>query len=304
MKKIFVLLGMIVILLSQCSENDEMVFDNEISSGFSKQADEYGKLVASHIREIVREAYNSEEIEFITSREQINQLVRTVGEKLPIHELSRSSKLPFDHMTKEQIVEMAQKVKSLSNEQLEVIEMISNAKRESNSAGEFSQKLLDIKEYIKENVLEIEQERLLMVVSALYFSLKEVEALVSEGYLPGEYSRSSQVNMMTRSGEAGDVTGPTPGNIATWCKEGLSTVWLVAVAEPSPVGELIATGATLIVGGYLLYQYMVHCYVSPGYTVEECLELYIKCMNLPGEYEGGRCYDCYRYCEAQKVWNC
>lgn len=305
MRKLITLLWTVTILFSQCSTSEyEKMRDNPHIPSFPKDVEEYGKAVAKEVRGFTIDAYKNANIGFMANRKELESAINLSIKKLNTNNISRSSSESSNYFfSPEHLNALIQVVKTLSKKQLDVLEAISKAKQESNSSEEFLDKLVEINKFVQDNVPEIEQRRLSMIISTLYYSLQEINQLTEEGYLPGEYSQYDQVNILTRSGEAGEITEPTKGDIGTWCKQAIGTVWLVAIAEPTPFGELIATGATIVLAtGVILYQYRVVCYSRP-LTPDECLKLYLKCMEKPGMFEGGPCYDRYVYCKAQGVWD-
>ncbi len=72
------------------------------------------------------------------------------------------------------------------------------------------------------------------------------------------------------------------------CPAWLGTMWCVAVAEPTPIGEGVSTVVTGIVAGYYIL------------TRSECIAEYVKCTERNNAYEN--CSMCLQYCIVQGHW--
>lgn len=47
------------------------------------------------------------------------------------------------------------------------------------------------------------------------------------------------------------------GNIGEWCRKITATVWTIAIGEPTPAGEIVASIVTLAVAGVYVYEVVV-----------------------------------------------
>ena len=103
-------------------------------------------------------------------------------------------------------------------------------------------------------------------------------------------SKIKHLRIKTRS-ESGDSFGDS-------CRSFLATVWVIAVGEPTPAGEIVASVATVIVGGILLYEVVV----CAAQTID-CAAKYAECVDN-GSLPSWKCYDCFVYCQGQNVWDC
>lgn len=70
----------------------------------------------------------------------------------------------------------------------------------------------------------------------------------------------------------------------------LGTVWAIAIAEPTPVGEAIAGVVTGAVAGYY------------AITRAECISKYYDCKTYDSPKKD--CSTCLQYCITQGNWNC
>jgi hypothetical protein len=87
----------------------------------------------------------------------------------------------------------------------------------------------------------------------------------------------------------------------------LSTVWVVGLAEPTPVGEVVAAGTTIVVS--VVYLYSVAAWYLDRINVEEqdwdtCLRLYDLCQSNNVSF----CGDCLTICRNNQgewpFWKC
>lgn len=102
--------------------------------------------------------------------------------------------------------------------------------------------------------------------------------------------------------------GPSEGYIdSKWCRKVLSAVWVVALEEPTYVGEVIASVTTVVIGGIIMYEYLV-CRVEDPDTVsgsnmeslDGCIALFEKCRN-EGDFHLP-CDVCLARCRVEGIW--
>lgn len=75
----------------------------------------------------------------------------------------------------------------------------------------------------------------------------------------------------------------------TWWNDSgsaLAQVWTIALIEPTPIGETVATILTVGILGYY------------AITRADCIDEYVRCGG------GWQCSDCLHYCIVQGNWNC
>lgn len=125
------------------------------------------------------------------------------------------------------------------------------------------------------------------MVAALYYGLKEIDNLIKSGVIIYR-----AINPVSRLQSANIETGPSRGN--WWSDQRfLASVWVVAIAEPTPVGEVVAITLSAIAASYLI--------VKMTERVTMCINRYVMCQEDTPWLD---CYFCLRYCTAQGVWNC
>lgn len=120
--------------------------------------------------------------------------------------------------------------------------------------------------------------------------MQEMQKLERQGLMiPTQRSNMQHLLLKTRSESGGDF--------GSNCRKFLATTWAIAIGEPTPAGEIVASVVTVIVAGVLLYEVVVCA------RRINCETKYADCVNS-GSLPSWKCYDCYRYCQAQNVWDC
>lgn len=143
---------------------------------------------------------------------------------------------------------------------------------------------------IYSNVPEIEQERLLKIVSVLYYTSLSLQKLENQGLFV-ETPNSSFKRIRTRSNE----------DFGSYCRQIVATVWTIAVGEPTVTGEIVASIVTVIVGATLLYEIIVCSDETNRLSRQDCIDLYESCRTYSYSYKE-RCDDCLQYCITQGIW--
>ena len=314
-----------------------------------EKVDDYGKAVAMEVSGTVErlvkmnadysDADGSVEFkerflkDFYTANPTIRKK-RTIGETMP-----------QIGMTTEEFVE---RYRTLTEVQIKFIHRIIDECENSQSDYELLKKLSHLKDVIYTDVPEIEQERLLNVISVLFYSVKELNHLEAQGMTLTPQKTSLNIPRLRRSGETakdehnkddekdenedgsngngdngngsgsvggggttggGSTSGGGSGSsVSSNCRKFLTAVWVIAVGEPTPAGEIVASVITVWVAGELLYE-VITCRKNAA-DINYCIEQYDKCMDgsLGNEHSGGWgysiCSRCLDRCRAQGYWVC
>lgn len=284
MKNFIFLIAFLSILFISCSEQEEVCQKEDFQISFPKEAHTFGQMVAENIRFAVEEMNKNEKVDF-SSSEQVEILMKKYSQNfLQQKGIFQTKSENYDPI----INELIDRMKSLTKTQRYVLDLISKAKQTSKSYKDFIQSLKEINKYVQKSVSPIEQERLLRTIAVIYYGAKEIQTLIQEGHI---FNNSPIRLMITKS----EPTGPTPGSLSTWCSSTLSTVWLTAAIEPSPIGELVATGVTIYVGSLLLYEFVVRCKATGSLSVDECIKIYEECRTFTPNRP---CDKCLHYCRS------
>ena len=174
---------------------------------------------------------------------------------------------------------------NLTETQISFIKRIIDESDKSSSNEVFFNRLLSINEDIYKQVPKLEQERLLMITATLYYGLVEIGNLEKQGQML--LTPLNHMRLVKTKSEPSDIGGT--------CRKILATTWAIALGEPTPVGEIVASVVTVIVGGVLLYEVVLCTYnavTNPNYGY--CISKWAKCYGMDNA-----CEQCFRYCMAQ-----
>jgi hypothetical protein len=178
----------------------------------------------------------------------------------------------------------------LTDIQLKFIQRIIKESGESKSYQDLSERLIRINEDIYSEVPTIQQERLFNVTAVLYYGINEIQYLEKQGQmLRTPHDDIQRVRLKSGSESGGGIGGS--------CSTFLATTWAIAIGEPIPAGEIVASVITIIVGGILLYE-IITCSGSNSDTSDYCLERYEDCYSPI--YNG--CSTCLQFCNTQGYW--
>ena len=326
------------------SEASEDVDDVEIV--LPESVDDYGQAVAMELHNTVErlvemnadysEADGSVEFkekflkDFYTNSPTIRKK-RTIGETMP--QIGMAAE------------EFAECYRTLTEVQIKFIHRIIDECENSQSDYELLKKLSHLKDVIYTEVPEIEQERFLNVVSVLFYTVKELNHLEAQGMTLTPQKTRLNIPRLRNSSETtkdeddgggnnggggsgddgngdndggsggggGAIGGGVPGGgassgVSPGCRKFLTAVWVIAVGEPTPAGEIVASVITVWVAGELLYE-VITCRKN-AVDVNYCIKMYDKCMDgsLGNEHSGGWgysiCSRCLNRCRAQGLWVC
>ena len=289
------------LLLSQCGITDRFDDVDASLSEIPESSKELGVCVANKINNAIL-FFHRNEINFsdgtnVASRDQFYEKFALVYPELQ----SRSSQktLVSYRVTPE---EFAKGMKELTDIQISFINRIIQNCYQCNSYNEFYRVIEAINKDIKAMVPKHQQLRLYNVTAVLYYGFREIQNLESQGVMALTPTRRfSRVPILSRSEESGETFGAT-------CRKILATVWTIAVGEPTPAGEIVASVASVLYAGVFLYE--VWLCVSNSNENEEgetgnqseiyhyCQERYLKCLTpIP---DG--CSICLQFCLVQGYW--
>ncbi len=316
-KLLFVVIG-VTFFVQGCSLNDGFT-DEQIASekeivrediDFPEQVEAFGKGVAKEIEVTVGKLndLNVDYSEIVGSKNFREKFYDDWYNANPTIAKSRAvgTTHPLDMMS---ATEFMERYNSLTNVQLEFIRKIINECKKSKSDQDLLDRLIDLNEEIHSQVPEIEQERLLNIIAVLYYGLQKVSYLEAQGLmLKTPYNSIKITKVKTRSGDV------NVGSILGYCRDLTGTIWGIALAEPTPYGDVGATVGTVLiwVGAAAVLAYEI---VSCNEYEEEsdmvfCQRKYEECTETSyGDPNSGgwgytMCQRCFDYCIAQGVWSC
>lgn len=179
---------------------------------------------------------------------------------------------------------------ALTEIQKEFINRIIEDVENSSSYEEIHKNLIRINKDIYSDVPEIQQERLLKIVSVIFFCCTELQNLEKQGQMiPTPQSELRRIKTRSEFDDIEDNWGST-------CRTFLATVWAIAVGEPTPLGEIVAAVYTVYIAGRLFYEVVVCNRSSSNYNY--CQERFEDCYSpIP---DG--CSQCLQYCLQHGYW--
>jgi hypothetical protein len=247
MKKIFFYIFSISVLLQGCSMEDDVLNPTQVNDAdFPSVSEEYGKAVAKELRGIVT-SLNELGVDYSdadSSPEFKERFYGNLNQTMSPGLLRSTNAISQTQMSPEVFIE---KVKNLTALQIKFVERIIEECGESTSYDDFSKRLLAINKDISSSVPEIQQERLYNITAVLYYGMGEIENLEKQGQMLSTPYNGVQPVRLKSGNESGGGWGAS-------CRKFLATVWVIAVGEPTPAGEIVASVITVVVGGILLYE--------------------------------------------------
>lgn len=305
---------LIVLILMSCSHEEQDIikpeYEIDVSSMTIDLPDEiavFGRTVASEIKKsVLRMVDNGCDYSKLPDSVDISRRFYedwyAVNPKLTRTQLVGTG-MPMGMSSSEFVV----RYQMLTSIQLRYIDRIIKECHQSTSNRDLLRRLVTLRDDIYKDVPEYERERLLYVVSVLFYGVQTVSEMESEGLMlktPYNYHELQFARLKTRS--EGGGTGMLPDG----CQSFLATVWTIAVGEPTLFGEIVASVSTVIVAGVLLYE-VVTC-KDENLSTDDCVAKYTDCIaNNPEwakENSGGQgysmCSKCLEYCRSNQKWEC
>ena len=175
--------------------------------------------------------------------------------------------------------EFVYRINLLTDIQVKFINQIINECNNCSSYKELYERLAIINNEIRKDVPDIQQERLFNVTSFLYYSMKSIEKLESEGVIiPSPVVDNNR--FITKS-------------IGNNCRKVIKATWAAALCEPTPFGEAIFLATAVVIAGIVMYEIIV-CKSDYSY----CQYLFENCYS---DIPDG-CAICLQYCLNNGEW--
>ena len=233
---------------------------------------------------------------------------------------------------------------SLTETQIKFVHKIIEECDRSTSDHDLLVRLISLRDEIYAEVPQIEQERLLNVISVLFYSIQELNHLAAQGMTLKTTNNTSSFPRLRNSSEGSgshntdeengwfdewldnnnenkEDNDPDTGNVMAGCSSFLVPIWSIAVGEPTPGGEIVASVTTVVtLTGALLYHVVTcvrdyndsHEEVNGSSELDFCYKKYIESMNGKNDWNdkhsGGwgfsECYNCWEQCKANGYWKC
>jgi len=291
MKKNFFYIFSISVLLQGCSMDDDVLNPSRVDkANFPSVSEEYGKAVAGKLREMVT-SLNELGVDYSdadNSPEFKQRFYEDLNKAISPDVLRSVNSITQTQMSPDAF---ANKISNLTEIQIEFVERIIKECGESTSYEDLSKRLIVINKDISAAVPEIQQERLFNVTAVLYYGVNEIRNLEKQGQMiPTPYNAVRPMRL-----KSGDESGGGPS-----CRKFLAAVWTIAVGEPTPAGEIVASVITVYVAGVLMYEVITCTKTSEDdqSTYAYCQERFRNCYSPI--HDG--CSVCLSFCLAQGYW--
>lgn len=281
-----ILLMAVVTLFCQCSKTEFNNFsDVEQMENVPETSKQFGLSVAKELNVTIRNLHK-QGVDYSNANEtpEFREIFYNDFFKASPSAVKTRSSAATVNITPE---EFRRRVNSLTKIQLSFIDRIIKECSASTSEADFYNRLKTINNDIYETVPEVQQERLFNVTSVLYYGMQEIQKLERQGLMiPTQQSNMQHLLLKTRS-ESG-------GNFGSNCRKFLATTWAIAVGEPTPAGEIVASVITVLVAGVWLYEVVV---CSKSEAGSDCVKYASLCVG-----SGYECDACYRECMNDGAW--
>lgn len=313
-------IGFSIALLTQgCSQSDDFMGEQCVSEkeivkediDFPKHIEVFGKKVAKEIEATVGKLndLNVDYSEVAGSKSFREKFYEDWYNASPTMVKSRTVGITQPLEMTVSATELIGRYNSLTNVQLVFIRKIISECKKSRSDQDLLNRLIDLNKEIHTQVPEIEQERLLNIIAVLYYGLQKVSYLEAQGLmLKTSYNNIKLSKIKTRTGE-GNI-----GRILGYCRDLAGAIWGIALAEPSPYGEVGATAGTILIyvgaAAAITYELITCNEYEENNDMDFCMKKYVACTETSygdpntGGWGYTMCQRCFDYCVAQGVWSC
>jgi hypothetical protein len=283
------------IIMQSCNSNDLFAETLNEKPEFPSYADNYGKAVAKEFRNTV-ESLNKMGVNYSNANNSAAFREKFYEDLCKVNPIMVNNKDVVNSWPQINPTVFAEKIRNLTNIQLKFIQRIIKECDDSKSYQDLSQRLVKINDDIYSEVPEIQQERLFNITAVLYYGINELQKLEKQGQMLSTPQNNAQ-RVRLKSGE------PESGaNISGSCRSFLATVWVIAIGEPTPAGEIVAAIVTV---GILLYEITVCGSESSSNNNNNndddddyCQSRFVACYSPI--YDG--CSQCLQFCKQQGYW--
>ena len=282
-----VILLIVSFMIQSCSMEDSFLgtTTNE-ENNFPVHVEEYAKAVANEIHVTVQNL-NNMRVDYSKADNSPAFKKQFYKDWYNASQTMTKSSISIEQMQIDPTV-FSDKIRNLTSLQIEFIEKIIDECQRSKSNEDLLNRLISVTKEIHSSVPEIQQERLLRVTAVLYYCIIEINNLEKQGImLVTPYNKYARIKTKSEGGSFGDK-----------CRSFLAATWAIAVGEPTFAGEIVASVATVIVAGILMYEVVVCKKNYTDDTYQYCQEQFRKC--IPSFYDA--CAHCLQFCLSYGDW--
>lgn len=164
---------------------------------------------------------------------------------------------------------------SFTPNQWKLVAKLAKSFSESTSHAEMSERHREIALDVSKVLPGEEQEKIYNILAVAFFGIQEIQALYESQ--AGSTASELPLGVSGLNSRTGYLTA-----------QEFAQIWLIAVSEPTPFGEI---AAFMITVGYAVWFVM---------SRDDCIEEFVDCV--PSSYN--YCGTCLQYCIVQGTWNC
>lgn len=274
----------------QCTKVDIQLLKPKTELNLPKDVEKNGKIVAENLYETIVNLHKME-VSYEDADLSIDFKNRFFSDYYTANSTSILTKSSY--LSQQMLMDsrfFLDRYRLLTNIQLKFIDRIIRDYEHSRTYDDIRENLRVIAFDIYKQVPKIEQERLLNIISILYYTSIALQDLEEQGLMFAT-PKNSIKRLKTKSAES--------GNIGDYCRKIMATVWTIAIGEPTITGEIVAAISTVIIGGVLLYEVIVCNDNTHRYSRDECIELYSSCATYAPKSD---CSTCLQFCITQGIW--
>lgn len=286
----FILVLTVSIMIQSCSNDEEYFgFEQKEKTNFPEHIEKYAKEVAKGINVAVQNL-NEMGVDYSDAESTPAFKERFYKDWYEANPIMTKSGVPISQMQIDPTV-FTEKIRNLTEIQVEFVERIIKECKESVSYNDIINKLTNINKDIYSIVPKIQQDRLLTITAVLYYGINEINNLEKSGLMlrtPGNSIELSRIKTRSES----------EGSFGDSCRKFLATVWTIAIYEPTPAGEIVASVATIFVAGVLMYEVVVCAKRHIDGDYEYCQSEFRRC--IPSFYDA--CSHCLGFCLDYGYW--
>lgn len=305
MKILFYCLSLGVLLLGCSVKDDSIGLFNDNEPQFPSHIEKCGKELAKNIEQTVA-ILNKQGVDYSDADYSQEFYERFYTDWLGAASIISKNQRSVIRPEVDPLI-LVEKYRNLTPVQRQFIKRIETEGSQSRSYEEFCTIIKKINQDIYNEVPKIEQERLLLMTSFLYYGLSKIYHLQTQGKMLITPQTNLQLAMVKTRSESGS------GGFWQTCRKIFETTCSYVVGAVVATGEVVTSISLEMVGGAMLYAVLL-CLPGDTSAKEEirkyCNDEFEKCQvpGSPWAQDNGAgfsmCRRCQEYCLSSGIWDC
>lgn len=304
MKILFYCLSLGVLLLGCSVKDDSIGLFNDNEPQFPSHIEKCGKELAKNIEQTVA-ILNKQGVDYSDADYSQEFYERFYTDWLGAASIISKNQRSVIRPEVDPLI-LVEKYRNLTPVQRQFIKRIETEGSQSRSYEEFCTIIKKINQDIYNEVPKIEQERLLLMTSFLYYGLSKIYHLQTQGKMLITPQTNLQLAMVKTRSESGS------GGFWQTCRKIYEATCSYVVGAVVATGEVVTSISLEMVGGAMLYAVLL-CLPGDTDKREVCREKYEDCIEFnkswgkigsgsdPGE---SMCESCRKFCMGTGIWDC